>query len=46
MASVSKLMQLQVDIDKIIEGKKKGDEPSKEQIDQLIQKIHDAEARL
>lgn len=35
MASVSKLMQLQVDIDKIIEGKKKGDEPSKEQIDQI-----------
>lgn len=35
MADVSKLMQLQVDIDKIIEGKKKGDEPTKEQIDQI-----------
>ena len=35
MASVSKLMQLQVDIDKIIEGKKKGEEPTKEQIDQI-----------
>ncbi|MCP5362941.1 MAG: hypothetical protein H6911_03175 [Rickettsiaceae bacterium] len=35
MASVSRLMQLQVDIDKIIEGKKKGDEPTKEQIDQI-----------
>ena len=35
MADVSRLMQLQVDIDKIIEGKKKGDEPTKEQIDQI-----------
>ena len=35
MADVSKLMQLQVNIDKIIEGKKKGNEPTKEQIDQI-----------
>jgi hypothetical protein len=35
MAVVSKLTQLQVDIDKIIEAKEKGDEPSKEQIDQI-----------
>ena len=35
MASVGKLIQLQVNIDKIIEGKKEGVEPSKEQINQI-----------
>ena len=35
MQDVGKLMQMQVDIDKIIEGKKKGVQPSQEQIDQI-----------
>jgi len=35
MKDAAKLMQLQVDIDKVIEGKKKGVEPSKEQMSQL-----------
>ena len=35
MKDVAKLMQMQVEIDKVIEGKKKGIEPSKEQMDQI-----------
>jgi hypothetical protein len=35
MQDVSKLMQMQVDVDKIIDGKKNGKQPTKEQIDQI-----------
>lgn len=43
MASVAKLMQLQVDIDAVIEGLRKSNEPTKEQISQIIKSYIDAE---